>query len=246
MPVLEKLRFKIYEFFGNLDIYTISDSRKIQIDWVLEAGCHDGTDTKALAEHFQPKKYFAFEPDEVARRKAQLILLDLNSYNVELSHKGLSNAESSKFLKYAAEGKGSGSTSLTDSGEVTVDVCRFDDEYEITWDNGLLWLDVEGHTVQALEGMHSALEKVVLARVEVQLHTRGIGFTQDFTQVVNIMKSVGLAPLFGPIHPGYFGDIIFVKRERLSNRDKIRSSVLKFAMYFFHLHCYPFLKKPAI
>jgi FkbM family methyltransferase len=240
----EKSRHKIYKSFENLDVYSICRSRGIEIDWILEAGCHDGTDTKSLAEFFLPNKYYAFEPDEVARLKAQSVIKDMNSLDIKLSHKGLSDTNSSKFLRYAAEGKGSGSTSLEDSGDDVVEVCRFDDEYEVILNNGLLWLDVEGHAIPALEGMELTLNRFVLARIEVQLHTRGEGFTQDYKQVAKLMKRAKLVPVFGPVYPGFFGDIIFIKSNLLTMHDKFRALTLKILMSSLHGYLYPALGKP--
>ena len=108
-----------------------------------------------------------------------------------------------------------------------------------------MWLDVEGHAVPALEGMTDALARIAIARVEVQLHTRSEDFKQDFIQVISLMKQSSLVPIFGPIYPGYFGDIIFLRAELFNWKDLIRSKLVLFHLKILHLHIYPKLKKPT-
>ena len=63
-----------YLFLGNMDVIEIAKRRSIDIDWILEAGCHDGSDTVVLSNYFQPDRYLAFEPDATARIKAIKLL----------------------------------------------------------------------------------------------------------------------------------------------------------------------------
>ena len=107
----------------------------------------------------------------------------------------------------------------------------------------LLWLDVEGHTLQALQGMQRALSNVVLAKIEVQLHTRNEDFKKDLFEVMKIMKKASLIPIYGPIHPSYFGDVIFVHRENAPIKFKIRSKILITHFFLLHKVAYPALGK---
>lgn len=234
-----------YESFGQLNIEKIAHNRGIKIDWIIEAGCHIGSDTVNLIHFFEPIRYLAFEPDETARNQAQLTFTLNNLNKIELYPYGLSNVTTTKFLKYEAEGKGSGSTHFTDLGEDQVEIQVFDDHYTVKEHSGLLWLDVEGHAVEALEGMTFNLQKIVIAKIEVQLHTRSRDFRQDFVEVVQIMKRMSLVPVYGPIYPGYFGDIIFINFNLLRIKDKLRSKILWTLLKFLHLHFYPKLKKPS-
>ena len=228
-----------------MDVIQIANDRMIQIDWILEAGCHDGSDSRILFNSFEPIRHLAFEPDETARTKAQALFKDENLQNIELYPFGLSNSDKRVFLKYEAEGKGSGSTHFSNEGEDSVRISVFDNHFEIFQKSGLLWLDVEGHAVQALEGMNKSLKLISIARVEVQLHTRNKEFEQDFYRVIQLMKNASLVPIYGPIHPSYFGDIVFVRSSELSYRDKIRSKFLLLNMYFFHSFLFPLLRKPS-
>jgi FkbM family methyltransferase len=242
---LRKVIDSYYMTFGNMDVIKIANSRSIKVDWVLEAGCHDGSDTVELFKSLCPSRYLAFEPDETARIKAEQLFESHSLTGIELHPFGLSDSDRTVFLKYEAEGKGSGSTHFSDVGEDTVQICRFDKHFKIEQNSGLLWLDVEGHATQAIKGMSSNLKSIALARVEVQLHTRNGDFQQDFKEVIFLMRNASLIPIYGPIHPSFFGDIIFVRSSLLSMTDKIRSRLLMFHLYFLHAFLYPIINKPT-
>jgi FkbM family methyltransferase len=242
---IKQVAYFLYRFFGESDVVAIAKKRGINIDWVLEAGCHDGSDSVRLHENLHPERYLAFEPDETARTQAELTFALGKLDAIELYPYGLSNVNSMKYLKYEAEGKGSGSTHFADTGEDVVEIRVFDDHFNVHQSSGLLWLDVEGHTLQALDGMSISLQQIVIARVEVQLHTRSKDFIQDFLEVVKVMQKMSLIPVYGPIYPGYFGDIIFMDSNLLKTRDKLRSKFLRVLLKFLHLYFYPKIKKPS-
>ena len=243
--LLRRIVDSYYQRLGNTDVVALARDRSIHIDWILEAGCHDGSDTVNLSHSFHPVRYLAFEPDETARSKAVALFADKKLKNIELYPFGLSNVDKKVFLKYEAEGKGSGSTHFSSEGEDSVNICIFDNHFEIIEKSGLLWLDVEGHAPQALEGMSRSLNLIAIARVEVQLHTRNKDFVQDFNKVIKLMKDASLIPIYGPVHPAYFGDIIFARRSLLPLADQVRSKFLLLHLYFLHLLLYPLLRKPA-
>jgi FkbM family methyltransferase len=242
---LRKAVNSYYQLLGNLDVVQIANDRLIQIDWILEAGCHDGSDSVELSNSFHPIRYLAFEPDKTARLKAAMTIEANQIENIELYPFGLSNVDKIVFLKYEAEGKGSGSTHFSDEGEDSVKICTFDNHFEIIEKNGLLWLDVEGHALQALEGMRKSLKSIAIARVEVQLHTRNKDFVRDFKRIIRLMKSASLVPIYGPVHPSHFGDIIFARSSQLSFRDKVRGRFLLLNIHFFHSLLFPLLRKPS-
>ena len=243
---LKTIFYYFYKLFGELDVVAIAKKRGIKIDWILEAGCHDGSDSVILYQNFKPERYLAFEPDEAARTQAELAFKLSKVETIELHPFGLSNVNAKKYLKYEAEGKGSGSTHFADTGEDVVEIRVFDDHFTVHQQSGLLWLDVEGHTLQALDGMAVSLQQIVIARVEVQLHTRNKDFFQDFLEVTQVMLKMSLVPVYGPIYPGYFGDIIFVDSNLLKTKDKLRSKILWLLMKFLHLHFYPKINKPSL
>lgn len=241
---LRNLIDSYYLIFNNLDVFEISSKRKMTFDCIIEAGCHDGSDSVQLNRFFNPSKYLAFEPDYVARERAKKLFKAMNIGTIELHNYGLSNTNSRKFLVYEAEGKGSGSTHISEDGEDAIEVKIFDDYFDSDLGVSLLWLDVEGHALQTLEGMRATLKNVSLARVETQLHTRNDYFKKDYTDVIKLMKRYSLYPIYGPIFPGFFGDFIFVHSKYMTPRDKFRSFSLLVHLKLLHQGLYPLLGKP--
>jgi hypothetical protein len=109
---------------------------------------------------------------------------------------------------------------------------------------GLLWLDVEGHAIQALSGATKTLRKITLAKIEIQMHDMSPGRNADLFSVMKIMKLSGLIPIYGPLHPGYFGDVIFIQSDEIGFKLKIRSVLIRSQMRFLHRFIYILLKKP--
>ncbi len=241
---LRRLSRLYYGLFENLNVIELALGRKIEVNCVVEAGCHDGTDTIILEEFFKPIKYLAFEPDSTARSKALALFEKHKKHSIEIFDFGLSDKDSSGYLKYEADGAGSGSSHFRITGEEYVSVKAFDEHFQINNYKGLLWLDVEGHTTQVLSGMKNALNYIQLARIEVQLHTRNEDFKQDYEKVIHILKKADLIPIYGPIYPGFFGDLIFIKSTDAVFFDRMRSKLLRLHMLILHKHVYPRMNKP--
>ncbi len=235
-----------YKFWSEVNLSRVSQSYKIEVLWIVEAGCHDASDTVELNFKYNPEHYFAFEPDPVAFLKAREILDSKSLMSINLFQEGLGNENSTKFLNYLASGKGSGSTFVAEQGEEKVSICRLDDKLPTNLkEGGLLWLDVEGHTVKALAGMTATLKKINIAKVEVQLHSRNDNFEQDYAEVLTIFRQSGMVPVYGPLHPGYFGDIIFIRTSFLGLRGQLRSRLLSAQMQILHSFVYPVMGKPT-
>ena len=62
---------KFYNAFSNPGLLAVAQKRLIDYQWVIEAGCHDGTDTLKFLEMPNVVKIYAFEPDEIAANKAE-------------------------------------------------------------------------------------------------------------------------------------------------------------------------------
>jgi len=137
----DQLARRYYNYFGNLDVVSVAKKRQISIDWILEAGCHDGSDSVTLVKEFNPVRHLAFEPDETARAKALQRFESTGTNRIEMYPFGLSNQNSMRFLKYEAEGEGSGSTHFADEGDDVIAVKVFDELVTVEEDSGLLWLD---------------------------------------------------------------------------------------------------------
>jgi FkbM family methyltransferase len=218
------------------------------VSWGIEAGCHDGSDSLLLLENLNLKKLYAFEPDPTARAKAEALLFPKYTGVVELSPKGLSSmAGPAKLEDNGAPGGGISQVVQlleANSPEQQIELIRLDDERGFPNSGGLLWLDVEGHATDVLKGAQKTLLAVTIAKIEVQLHDMGLGRTQDAFQVVRILKAAGLIPIYAPVHPGYFGDIIFVRQSHLQFSSILKSKLLFLLFSSLHLYIYPLLRKP--
>lgn len=140
--------------------------------------------------------------------------------------------------------KGNGTSTISDNGSEIVEVIRLDEFLTLPTSGGLLWLDVEGHATKALGGMKKTLNGIDLAKIEIQMHQMSEDRPQDFVKVIKIMREAGLIPINGPIHPGYFGDLYFVRTQSVSLIGRILSLMLRCQMQLLHRLIYPLLGKP--
>lgn len=233
-----------YRKIGNGKLDKIAKDYSLKITWIIEAGCHDATDTLELIENFKDARVYAFEPDPVSRAKAEEKLASVQDLNAELHPFGLSNERTKKYLNYSFNERGSGTTSISDDGVDIVELITLDGFMDFPSNRGLLWLDVEGHAVEALDGMRGTLRGIDLAKIEVQMHQISNQRPQDYAKVIKIMNEAGLIPSHVPLQPGFFGDIYFIRRGQVGWLIKVKSQILISQMRILHECVYPMLKKP--
>jgi FkbM family methyltransferase len=239
-----KLLDSYYAKVGDCDVFDVALSFGIKINWVVEAGCHDGTDTVLINSKLNPSQIYAFEPDPSAFARAQA-LFERSLNNVSLFPFGLSDENRVLYFKFPNDIKGTGLTILSTEGDVSVSVKRFDDVVQDLNFGGFLWLDVEGHATKALQGAGNMLPLLSLAKIEVQMHDMNDLRREDFFEVCRMMKVAGLRPLYAPIHPGYFGDVVFVHKRLLTRIQNLYSRFLYLQMFLLHKIVYPRLGKPS-
>jgi FkbM family methyltransferase len=233
-----------YARVGNTDITKVLTQFNCKISWIVEAGCHDGRDTIALNQIFSPRRILAFEPDHEAHRRAEKLYRSIN-LQVELYSCGLSDEDGELFFDFPGGERGTGSTMLSESGLESVEVRRFDGLIDDLEFGGILWLDVEGHALQALKGATSMLHKLSAAKCEVQTHKMNSNRPPDFFEVCHLMKKSGLHPVNAPISPSFFGDVLFINKRHLRFQTILYSKFLYLEMYLLHKFVYPLLGKPS-
>ncbi len=232
-----------YNLIGDSDIIKYLLKKDIKISWVVEAGCHDGEDTLIINRSLKPFRIIAFEPDEHARLRANNTYA-ANDLDVELHDFGLSNKNSELFLNFLNGEEGTGSSYLAESGSRSVVVRRLND-LNLNLDyGGMLWLDVEGHAVQALNGASDYISNLAAAKIEIQMHKMSDSRVADYFEVNQIMLAHGLIPVRVPIYPGYFGDVIYLNKKEANFFDQIWSKVLVFQMKVLHGFVYSVLGLP--
>jgi hypothetical protein len=108
----------------------------------------------------------------------------------------------------------------------------------------MLWLDVEGHAVQALTGASDYLSNLAVAKVEIQMHKMSDARLADYCEVNEIMLAHGLIPVRAPVYPGFFGDVIYLNKKESKFLDRIWSTALFFQMKLLHGFVFPVLGLP--
>jgi hypothetical protein len=109
---------------------------------------------------------------------------------------------------------------------------------------GLLWLDVEGSSLNALRGMQITLQKIVAAKIECEYRAQpGQWENSNVFKIIKIMQKNGFMPLSGYLHPISRGDLFFVRKSNLGIFNKVRSIRLFFLILFFYGFVYPVKSK---
>ncbi len=240
-----------YRTFMNPGLIAYLQSNDLDIEWIIEAGCHDGADTKEFLAHQRFKQIFAFEPDPVAFKVAKMQLKDyldrVTLRNVVLMDK----PGAVRALPLNGE-FGTGSTifsqlkNMTNPSEpiTTVMASRLDDEIPSVTGGGALWLDVEGSAHLVLCGGTTILKQVRVAQIEIDMHAQSIYRNKNYRTVLKIMSRSHFCLIAAPLNPGFFGDALFVKAEFLSLTQKTKSLLLHFMFITLHSGIYPLLGKP--
>jgi hypothetical protein len=109
---------------------------------------------------------------------------------------------------------------------------------------GALWLDVEGSAVPVLQGASRILKQITIAQIEIDMHTQSKERIQNYRAVLDLMNAEGFFLVAAPLHPGYFGDVLFVKLKKRNILLRAKSLLLFFAMITLHSVIYPLLNKP--
>ena len=246
-----KMLNRIYRELSNRGVLSIVEKRNLVIDWVIEAGCHDGTDTLKFLEIPSVKKIYAFEPDEVAAEKAKE-KFKLHGDRVEIRRLALMDQPGFIEIKSPTGEFGDGNSIVSKIESDNQDIynnrnylkcSNLDTELQNLNGNGLIWLDVEGSAAQVLAGATRILSSVSLIQVEVELHNSN-NRKADIVKVDRLLKNSEFSLIYAPIHPGYFGDAVYLKTAHLSLIERLRSDLIKSLYFLLHLVIYPALGKP--
>ena len=231
------------------DLHEFTKKRGIHVSWIVEAGCHDASDIETLATLFKPDAIYAFEPDPIAFEIAKNRISSLVSqgHAIKLSNLALMSFNGDGGLAFVGH-PGGGSTQIRDtavgSEENPVQIGKFDDLEIPETSSGLLWLDVEGNAISALQGMQESLSKFKIAKIEVEFHDMSLSRIQNFQEVISLMKRSNFKVVKSDIRPGFFGDLLFVTGDQLNFMDSLKSALVTWSTYFLHGFLYPTLKKP--
>lgn len=242
---------RIYRKFASPGLFEVAEKYQLEYSWVIEAGCHDGSDTLRFLNKPNIRKVYAFEPDVVAANVAKekfkgeserVLLRTIALYDrigfIHLSSPTGKFGDGTTLISEFVEGD----SSVLNQGEL-IPCSTLDVELKNLTGKGLIWLDVEGSAHKVLSGATKILQKVDLIQVEVDLHNSTFRDGNFFT-VNRILRAQDFVIIYGPIHPGFFGDALYIRKSTLSLRGKLRCILLSNLMYVNHKIIFPLLHKP--
>jgi FkbM family methyltransferase len=237
--------------YSSPGLLKVARERNLDFEWVVEAGCHDGTDTLEFLKLPNIKRVFAFEPDDVAADKAQAKFTNCKE-RVDLKRLALMDQPGFIEISSPTGNFGDGTTVISNfksvrpisgDNEKLLICSTMDIELPNLTGRGLLWLDVEGSAADVLSGSLETLKSVSLIQVEVEMHTSKHR-KANFAKVDKILSKSNFSIIFGPLHPGYFGDAMYLKNSHLTGWGRLKSLALKYLYLILHLVIYPLTFRP--
>lgn len=253
LALAERLKLSIYRVFSApvtvSDLITELGHNSKSIQWVIEAGCHDGSDTQELLVLPNLVKIFAFEPDPFAFNSAEKRFKILSDPRIELYPIALMDKASNFEIFFGENIPGGGSTQvvplLNSSTENRIIQSSILDSFDfLPKQNGLLWLDVEGNALKVLKGGKSVLRKILYAKVEVEFHNMSITRKKNHFSVIIFMIRSGFIPLKIVIQPSFFGDIFFARRSEVTFNRIVKGYLLVALQILLREIVYPIMQKP--
>ena len=220
----------------------------IRTDWVIEAGCHNGSDSKEMIEDFGIRQIYGFEPDNFARLAAEKLLEKYLDKKITISPFALMNENAIFGLSYVGE-PGNGSTQVRDlsisSSKYMVNCIRLDDLKITEKTLGLMWLDVEGAATDVILGGIETLKSLAALKIEVEFHDMSNVRMANFRTVIKMLKKQDFSIWKCDIHPGYFGDILFIRRSLIPIKWRLISNLNEFLVISLHSFLYPAINRPT-
>jgi FkbM family methyltransferase len=249
------LRERLFANYRNPGFSRYLERYSFAPEFMIEAGCHHGEDTLLLVNALDLTQVIAFEPDPAAFDRASLVLRNLQ--NVRLFPYGLGEASGtfSLFINKTEPENGTSGVGfdvgnsedwITRDIEVkTLDsvIAEFGIKLPTSRRSCFLWLDVEGFEHKVLKGASRAIDAVGIAQIEMNMHDAIR--KANYLGVLKFMYRRGFRLAYAPLHPGYFGDSVFLHQSLIeSKKTKARGIFLLLAMVSLHSVIYPMLRKP--
>lgn len=203
-------------------------------DVILDVGSMDGSDSKKFKRLVPKADVVAFEGNPNNYR-AMCADVDLQKLGIRVVHRLVSNVEGTRsfFVQQpinAAAGFNRGTSSAMqrseegmETEEVHLDAVRLDSFLTQEYPDKkrvAMWIDVEGHAYEVLEGLREAQDRVYLIHVEVE--TQEIWPGQKIEpDILALAKSMGFIAIAHGVHEVQ-RDLILVNESWYNaNRDRI-------------------------
>jgi FkbM family methyltransferase len=241
-----KLRFYIYKLSTSPGMLELAIKRGIHAEWIVEAGCHDGSDTLKFAAVDTVRKVYAYEPDPIARAIAiKRVSGSLQGEKVEIYPYALVEKKQTLTLLSNGGQLGTGSSQVLEPSKIekessySIEGRRLDEVLIPHNNQGLLWLDVEGGALDAIEGARGLMNQFRLIQIEVEFQNMWGRRKKNYKDVIRFLNKQDFLLMYAPVSPGLFGDLTFVRREEASFMEKVRSLGLRIVLTLLHSIIFP-------
>jgi hypothetical protein len=109
----------------------------------------------------------------------------------------------------------------------------------------LLWLDVEGFALPALEGAISTLDTILVIKIEVEYANMNEYRSKNFSKVLEMLNSKGFILKAVNLNPCYFGDLLLIHKSSLGFKSQVLGNLLATLAKILQVIIYPLLRKPG-
>lgn len=128
-----------------------------KIDRLFDCGAFDGDSAHDFIRFFQNYEHiYEFEPDISNVSKIINRVKNEEIRDLSIIEKGVWSETTT--LRFSSEGKSS--SSLSDKGDVTIDVMKLDDMYDRFTPSSLIKMDIEGSELEALKGSAKVISEI--------------------------------------------------------------------------------------
>lgn len=231
---------RLYRLASADDFLDIAENLP-QIDWVVEAGVHDATDTVEIIRRVNPTEYLGFEPDFHAYKKA-LRKLETQNLKDKVSLMQMALSDERGFVTLVTPTSlGSGQTQVEGNQGEVASIPIFD--FLVGKNNrGLLWLDVEGHAERVIRGARNLLKNFSLMKIEVQMKYMDANRQRD-AYMVHRLANKDFILIRAPLHPGFFGDVVYLRKDLATITKRVNSFMLVLIFFTLHHLVYPLIRR---
>ncbi len=131
------------------------DGRKI--DRLFDCGAFDGDSAHDYIKTFPEYDHiYEFEPDESNIEKIEKRVLEENIHDLTIIDKGVWSETMT--LRFKSEG--SSSSSVSEEGDLEIEVIKLDDMYDLFTRDSLIKMDIEGSELEALKGASRVISEI--------------------------------------------------------------------------------------
>jgi len=202
--------------------------KNIHLDLVIEAGAHDGKNTRKLVKLFPDKRFVLIEPDNAWVDELTSIRDDIQVVNCALGDKNTT------LYLYSPFEQGSFSGNLVASEKILSNLFLYGTTESRTLDSlqvekfssGLIWMNIMGSTHQVLLGSKLKLKSIEISIINVNFRKMYDGRESNFFRVLLLCLRSGMMPIYIELNRKNFGWLVCIKSKQLNFLEKLKSGIL--------------------